>query len=68
MPIGKMNTTSNVKNALNSGQLRIWKETGALFVVVEVEGVRCDLLQRGKIDRQYAGFVTSNSEIVVEST
>lgn len=38
-----------------------------MFFVVEVEGVRCDLLQDGKINRRYAGFVSSNSEIVVEA-
>ena len=66
--IGTTSMTSDVlRHDLIPGQLRAWTVTGALFVVVEVEGVRCDLLQDGKIDRRYAGFVSRNSEIVVES-
>lgn len=60
-------TSSVLRHDLIPGQLRIWTGTGALFFVVEVEGVRCDLLQDGKINRRYAGFVSSNSEIVVEA-
>ncbi len=60
-------TSSVLRHDLIPGQLRIWSDTGAVFVVVEVEGVRFDLLQDGKIDRRYAGFVSSNSEIVVEA-
>jgi hypothetical protein len=60
-------TSSVPSHDLIPGQLRIWTGTGAMFFVVEVEGFRCDLLQDGKIDRRYAGFVSSNSEIVVEA-
>jgi len=60
-------TSSVPSHDLIPGQLRIWTDTGVVFVVVDVEGVRCDLLQDGKIDRRYAGFVSSNSEIVVEA-
>lgn len=60
-------TSSVLNHDLLPGQLRIWTGTGAVFFVVEVEGVRCDLLQDGKINRRYAGFVSSNSEIVVEA-
>lgn len=59
--------TSSVRHDLIPGQLRIWTGTGVVFFVVEVEGVRCDLLQDGKIDRRFAGFVSINSEIVVET-
>jgi hypothetical protein len=60
-------TSSVPSHDLIPGQLRIWTGTGDVFVVVGVEGVRCDLLQDGKIDRRYAGFVSRNSEIVVET-
>ena len=65
--IGTTSMMSNIRHNLIRGQLRSWSDTGVLFFVVEVEGVRCDLLQDGKIDRRYAGFVSSNSEIVVET-
>ena len=61
-------TSSVLRHDLIPGQLRIWSGLGVLFVVIEVDGVRCDLLQDGHVQRRYAGFVSSNSEIVVEST
>lgn len=47
------------------GQLRMWDtRKSELFYVIEVDGVRCDVLWEGHIERFVAAYVQSASSVV----
>jgi len=68
MMTGMTSRMDDIQNDLRPGQLRSWKNGLGLFFVVEVEGVRCDLIHRGYFERRTAVFVSKNSDLISEHT
>jgi hypothetical protein len=56
---------SDIRHDILPGQIRTWTQEARVFFVIEVDGVRCNLMQDGKIQRRHTDFVFQNSTIIV---